>query len=432
MQTRKITVKAALFLLLALVLPVTTAAEEPDVSMGDLFFEYTFYDTEDAQQSLLSTASAYAWGEDTRYFDQLTEKGKTIYTNIENAFANGAVKALTASGSDTVKEWEIGIVFSEAIATSEFSSWTSSMKPVLQQAYTAFIFDHPEYFWIRGGLYLRYGGSYVGNEMDVQIYITTPAMPECNTQAKIDAFQAEIDKVVEKLLHDTENMPVVARLGYWDQWLAEDNDYNLSAANDSTYIERDASPWSIIGGFLSGYEPVCEGYAKAFQLLCNKIGVPCVQISGNGHRWTAVRLDGKWYVADPTWDDPVYGGIATQAYSTKDYFLVSRSSSHSPSMILTSPEISDTGYFAASGWVRSTDAVTGFQKSSSSVMMIALYDENGKMLDVRTCPSFRWGYSSYMYLAPDFDTAVLQKATKASSFALAGSFTASQTEKTEF
>jgi len=67
---------------------------------------------------------------------------------------------------------------------------------------------------------------------------------------------------------------------------------------------------SIKGALLDG-SAVCEGYARAFKLLCDAVEVPCIMISGtatdsNGnsekHAWNIVRKNKKNYHVDVTWD----------------------------------------------------------------------------------------------------------------------------------
>lgn len=51
---------------------------------------------------------------------------------------------------------------------------------------------------------------------------------------------------------------------------------------------------------------VCAGYAKTFMVLCRKCGIECYYMEGSGspaHAWNIVRINGKLYYADPTWDD---------------------------------------------------------------------------------------------------------------------------------
>ena len=60
--------------------------------------------------------------------------------------------------------------------------------------------------------------------------------------------------------------------------------------------------WSCL---ISG-EPVCDGYSRAVELICEKLDVPCicVRMPGTaekaGHRWNLIYLDGHWYHADFT------------------------------------------------------------------------------------------------------------------------------------
>lgn len=54
---------------------------------------------------------------------------------------------------------------------------------------------------------------------------------------------------------------------------------------------------------------VCSGYADAFDLCMNLLGIPCDVISGTSgggnHSWNIVQLDGDWYHVDVTFDDPL-------------------------------------------------------------------------------------------------------------------------------
>lgn len=48
---------------------------------------------------------------------------------------------------------------------------------------------------------------------------------------------------------------------------------------------------------------VCAGYAQTFQMLCNKAGIITVSVTSKIHEWSKVRLYGKWFTVDCTWDD---------------------------------------------------------------------------------------------------------------------------------
>jgi transglutaminase/protease-like cytokinesis protein 3 len=66
---------------------------------------------------------------------------------------------------------------------------------------------------------------------------------------------------------------------------------------------------------------VCDAYAEAFKILMNALGIECIVVPGEaadgGHAWNQVKVDGKWYNIDVTWDDPDDGD---QIYY--DYFCI--------------------------------------------------------------------------------------------------------------
>lgn len=84
------------------------------------------------------------------------------------------------------------------------------------------------------------------------------------------------------------------------------------------------------------YYTVCEGYARGYKVLMDKAGIPTDVVTGDnrtnsslsGHAWNLVKLDGKWYHVDITWDDSDYDksrdyadGIVPDSalYSYKNY-----------------------------------------------------------------------------------------------------------------
>ena len=100
---------------------------------------------------------------------------------------------------------------------------------------------------------------------------------------------------------------------------------------DTSYNVFDAVNMAIGG---SG---VCQGYAQMFYDLCaNELGMGCGFAVGNnktagaaGHIWNVIKIDGKWYHADATYDDPLLRYSETQTAAdapmrvSHNYFLVS-------------------------------------------------------------------------------------------------------------
>lgn len=72
---------------------------------------------------------------------------------------------------------------------------------------------------------------------------------------------------------------------------------------------------------------VCDGYAHAFQMIMNKLKIPCKFVVGRsqgvGHGWNMVKLGGKWYHVDVTFDDPIVNNSNTNTKPRYTYFLKS-------------------------------------------------------------------------------------------------------------
>ncbi len=126
------------------------------------------------------------------------------------------------------------------------------------------------------------------------------------------------------------------RLKAVHDWLTKNNAYNEDALkpdnkNSDGYL--DTTPWEAISALTNegNLNPVCEGYARAFKLICDALDIPCVLVSGRAgvtesnrepHMWNYVQMeDNKWYAVDVTWDDPVLqDGSSGDGKDT--YFLV--------------------------------------------------------------------------------------------------------------
>ena len=73
----------------------------------------------------------------------------------------------------------------------------------------------------------------------------------------------------------------------------------------------------------------CTGYAKAFQILCNGMGIDTIITVSKTHAWNEVNIDGYWYITDCTYDDSFYqyGRALYLAISTETLREVSNNDS---------------------------------------------------------------------------------------------------------
>ena len=103
---------------------------------------------------------------------------------------------------------------------------------------------------------------------------------------------------------------------------------------DSTYYplsEPYPMPTHMVYGAAIDNCAVCEGYAGAAKAILDQMGVDCmVEIGectgGGNHVWNIVKVDGKWYQLDVTWNDENEAGDRYLFFLvTDDYMRESRS-----------------------------------------------------------------------------------------------------------
>ena len=97
--------------------------------------------------------------------------------------------------------------------------------------------------------------------------------------------------------------------------------YDHEHLNDDSYTRKHSAYAALIDG-----TAVCQGYALLLYRMLLECGVECRLIAGvadngnqiGGHAWNIVKLDGKWYNVDATWDDPRQeNGISDRPYFLK-------------------------------------------------------------------------------------------------------------------
>ena len=366
------------------------------------------------------------------YGDALTGIAKEIYEGLESRFiAHEAgieeIPVELVPFEDGAKyAWTFeGILTYSGSSFSANEAWIDEAMGVAYDALRAFVYDHPEYFWIREAYGV--GRSLSSSRAALDLYYIAQNGFENQAEQK-EALWETVDQLVAAV----EGLTDAEKIAWWDNWLAVNNRYN-GGALATGYISTDATPWSAIGAMLNGYQPVCEGYAKALQLLCHEAGIPCVQVSGDaggGHMWTAVKLEDKWYFCDPTWDDPNPDENSWD-YSMRAYLLTVQPDTHivDDRYGLGTPAISRKPYFeqnevrtydgsyyesvVPSEWqLDEQDGVCGLEIGSDT-MVIALYGEGGRFLGMGTCEAMKWSVSEYIYLAPTFEPDLLAQAKTA-------------------
>lgn len=173
----------------------------------------------------------------------------------------------------------------------------------VEAALCAVIDDYPEYFWIGG---YGWSGGYIQNST---YYLNFYFVLNTSDYADWDVLRQSYYTVVNAV----ESAPISGATRY--DKVKSIHDYICSITE---YVSAPMAH-EPSGVFVNG-QAVCEGYAEAFKLLCDRENIPCIIVvgtgNGGGHEWNYVQMEnGFWYGMDVTWDDQ-----GENVYY--DYFLV--------------------------------------------------------------------------------------------------------------
>lgn len=192
--------------------------------------------------------------------------------------------------------------------------------------------DHPEIFWATSFKYKFFKGS--PNYIFIPEYIFE--------KNKIREHQKALKARVDKLARPAKNFSDIEKEKYVHDFICENVRYDKL---------KKAYSHEIIGPLGQGVG-VCEGIAKSVKILCDALNLWCIiAICGNNpekgikyrHTWNIIRLDGKYYHLDATFDNTLGAG----AQIRYDYFNLCDKSifrDHQP-LIAPAPECTDAAHF---------------------------------------------------------------------------------------
>lgn len=142
------------------------------------------------------------------------------------------------------------------------------------------------------------------------------------TPEEYRAVYAKLVKKVRQIVLGARSLPTdFEKLRYLHDYLVGNIVYDRGKPDDRSQREIH----TVVGALLNG-ACVCDGYARAFRLLCDHLRISCLVAIGKGtadgqpelHAWNFVRLEGQVYHVDVAWDSCYF---AAGMPVTDHYFL---------------------------------------------------------------------------------------------------------------
>ena len=174
---------------------------------------------------------------------------------------------------------------------SEIRLGTEVDENEIRMIFNSYRSDHPEHFWLNP-VTLPFG------TVDADGAIESFIVPEYFfTKEQMSAETEKINAAADELLKGiTPSMPEFERERLLHDRLAKSITYDLNEKYAHT----------AYGALVNG-RAVCDGYTQAFQYLLQRVGIQSFMVTGTGkggnHAWNIVRIDGRYYNVDLTWDD---------------------------------------------------------------------------------------------------------------------------------
>lgn len=179
-------------------------------------------------------------------------------------------------------------------------------------------FEYPELFWVAG-----YNMSYNDYEADIELDIIEGLSIE-----EVGEMSKELDREVGLIVEAAQQLDSdYEKALYVHDTIIDICEYDSGnvGSNETVHL------WGTAYGALVQHKAICQGYAEAYKLILDKLGIECGLCGGmasnESHAWNYVKLDGEYYWADLTWDDPFLNdedGFLTHVYFMFDDELLNR------------------------------------------------------------------------------------------------------------
>lgn len=206
------------------------------------------------------------------YYNNLSEENKKIYTSI----ANG------------VKNLDNKFVLNDYTIVDNDTTMQD-----IEKSMQAFLADHPEVFYVDNE-YTVTNKRTVFNEY-IEISLNYSVTSQSDLQFKINEIKSKLNEYLTRV---QDKIGFEAELELHDL-LGQNVEYN-------EYVDLESVPQeahTIYGAFVER-KAVCDGFAKALQLLLDRKNIENIIVLGNleneSHAWNMVKLDNEWYHLDLT------------------------------------------------------------------------------------------------------------------------------------
>lgn len=231
----------------------------------------------------------------TYNFNKLDENQKVMYSGI----------AVAVKNLDTIADID-------NYASDDIDKISNDAKVVI----TAFFADHPEVFYLNLTYKIYVSKSLLNDR--IRIELSYSVQDKSDLEVKLQQIETSMESYTNSLANKTDFEKEL----YIHDSLAK----NVKYYNEITDINNVPEQYHTIYGSFVEKKAVCDGFAKAMQILLDKVNIENIFITGNidetPHAWNMIKLDYEWYHLDVTSDKYIKEDDGTTKTVVHTYFNV--------------------------------------------------------------------------------------------------------------
>ena len=246
--------------------------------------------------------------------------GQLIDGSMEQRFYN-AFETLLSKGEFEKGSFQYDLVAGNVVTEAEAASYING-STYMAEAYgagrDAFYMDHPDLFYA-DVFSTSISAGQNGSGKSVAYLDTSRALntyrgnlnSEQAVNTAIDKYETQLSAIVTEA---NKSASVKGKVEYVNNYLKTNVKYGFGTkveGDRNVDTEKAAFIFTSYGALVNK-ESVCEGYAKAFKAVMDRLEIPCICVqgyadgSGEGdyepHMWNYVNVEGQWYIVDPTYN----------------------------------------------------------------------------------------------------------------------------------
>jgi hypothetical protein len=229
---------------------------------------------------------------------QVTASGvfnETFYNQL-NDFEKDVYDRIFKISNKIKPDVKLVIIYPYKVSSSNFN---------FEKIFSCITLDHPQFWWMaQYDVSIKYEQSSedeksYNTRISIDLYNEKESIFAGYTIDKIASINESIEKSRKALVDHINSLNLTSKY----EIIKYLHDYFIRNVNYKDY-SSDPHIYTLYGALVEK-ESVCEGYAEAFKYIADEFGINAIIARSKTHEWNFVEINGKWYILDVTWDDPV-------------------------------------------------------------------------------------------------------------------------------